>query len=191
MPDITVAVASKMVPGAPLDNIKKHLPPIFEELKGFALTASSMVLTAIATIRVETSRFEPISEFISRFNTSPGGHPFDLYDFRRNLGNGAAGHGASYRGRGFVQLTGRANYQQFGRMIGVEDLVDNPEKANDPRVAAKLLAAFLKSREIRIKRALAVGDFATARRAVNGGSHGLPAFTRSYQIGARLLGAAQ
>jgi len=188
MPDITVAIASKMVPGAPLDNIKNNLPIVLQELKNWGLTAPSMVLAAIATIRVETGRFEPISEYISRFNTSPGGQPFDLYDFRKNLGNGAIGDGARYKGRGFVQLTGKANYERFGQIIGIDHLVDQPDTANEPRTAAKLLAAFLKAKEIVIKQALADGDFATARRAVNGGTFGLDAFTESYQTGAALLG---
>ena len=187
MPNITVAIASKMVPGAPLDNISKHLPLVMDELNGAGLTAQSIVLTAIATIGVETGRFAPISEFISRFNTSPGGEPFDLYDFRSGLGNGARGDGAKYKGRGFVQLTGKANYQQFGQKIGV-DLIADPDQANEPRNAAKLLAAFLKAQELRIKQALAIGDFRHARSAVNGGSFGLDQFTNSYQTGERLLG---
>jgi peptidoglycan L-alanyl-D-glutamate endopeptidase CwlK len=187
MPNITVAIASKMVPGAPLDNIKNNLPLVLDELSKAGLTAQSMVLCAIATIGVETGRFAPLSEFISRFNTSPGGQPFGLYDFRKGLGNGARGDGASYKGRGFIQLTGKANYQHFGQQIEV-DLIADPEQANEPRTAAKLLAAFLKKAELRIKQALAEDDFATARRQVNGGTFGLDQFTRSYQTGERLLG---
>src|SRR5438105_10201609 len=120
MPNITVAIASKMVPGAPLANISDNLPLVMDELKQAGLTAQSIVLTAIATIGVETGRFAPISEFISRFNTSPRGGPFDLYDFRKkDLGNNTRGDGAKYKGRGFVQLTGKNNYQFFGQEIGV------------------------------------------------------------------------
>src|SRR5207248_9000639 len=102
------------------------------------LTAQSMVLCAIATLGVETGRFAPISEFISRFNTSPGGQPFDLYDLRTGLGNGARGDGAKYKGRGFVQLTGRANYQHFGQQIGVR-LTADAAQAKAPETACRLL----------------------------------------------------
>src|SRR5207237_8221474 len=167
MPNITVAIASKMVPCAPLDNSKNNLPLVLDELSKAGLTAQSMVLCAIATIGVETGRFAPISEFISRFNTSPGGQPFDLYDFRTGLGHGARGDGAKYKGRGFVQLTGKANYQHFGQQIGV-DLIADPEQANEPRTAAQLLAALLKRAELHIKTALAAEDVRDARRAVHG-----------------------
>ena len=53
---------------------------------------------AIATIRAETAGFEPISEFKSRFNTSPQGHPFDLYDSRKDLGNCGAPDGTNFKG---------------------------------------------------------------------------------------------
>ena len=71
-------------------------------------------------------------------------------------------------------------------VIGV-DLIADPEKANDPRIAAKLLAAFLKAKRLQIEQALLEGDFRDARRAVNGGSHGLAEFTESYKTGLQLL----
>lgn len=62
-----------------------------------------MTLMAVATIRAEAESFLPISEGRSRFSTSPSGHPFDLYDKRRDLGNRGSPDGERYRGRGFVQ----------------------------------------------------------------------------------------
>jgi putative chitinase len=186
MPPITVPIVAKMVPGAPLGSIKSNLPLVMDALRLAGLTSKPIVLTAIATARVETGRFEPIDEFRSRFNTSPSGEPFDLYDFRTDLGNSARGDGAKYKGRGFVQLTGKSNYERFGREVGV-DLIAHPEQANDPELAAKLLAAFLKAQRTRIEQALLADDFLDARKAVNGGSHGLPDFTDSYKTGLQML----
>ena len=189
MPDLTPEIAQRMLPDAKPFAISSNLTLVLEELGNAGLTTVPIVLAAIATIRVETSGFLPISEFVSEFNTSPGSdHNFDKYDFRGegDLGNNARGDGEKYKGRGFVQLTGKSNYRTFGAEIGV-DLITDPEQANEPRTAAKLLAAFLKSRRDRIETALAVGDFRTARRAVNGGSHGLDGFTESYRTGEQLL----
>ena len=183
---MTVDVASRMLPGAPVRNVADNLPHVLAGLAEFGLTDRPMLLMAIATIAAETASFRPVDEGISRYNTSPGGHPFDLYDNRRDLGNRGRPDGERYKGRGYVQLTGRDNYARIGRQLGVP-LEDQPELANDPAVAGRILAAFLKSRETRIKQALLEDDLRTARRLVNGGSHGLDAFTRAYRAGETAL----
>tara|TARA_R110000868_G_scaffold411627_3_gene706525 strand:- start:4860 stop:7298 length:2439 start_codon:yes stop_codon:yes gene_type:complete len=56
------------------------------------------------------------------------------------MGN-EAGEGHKYRGRGYIQITGKNNYKKYGDMIGV-DLVADPEQANDPVIAKRLMAAY-------------------------------------------------
>lgn len=76
-------------------------------------------------------------------------------------GNKGGSDGWNYRGRGLVQLTGRGNYEQASKAIGI-DLVNNPDLAADPEVAAKVAAWWHKSK---------VGygvDVATATRKING-----------------------
>ena len=88
-----------------------------------------------------------------------------------------------------MQLTGRSNYDEHGRAIGLRDrLVADPDEANEPTTAAALLASFLKRKERAIKEALVEDDLRQARRLVNGGSHGLDAFTAAYRTGESLLG---
>lgn len=53
------------------------------------------------------------------------------------LGN-APNEGFKYRGRGYFQITGKENYARIGKAIG-EDLVSDPDLANDPVVAKKIL----------------------------------------------------
>lgn len=73
-------------------------------------------------------------------------------------------------------------------MIGLgKKLAQNPELANEPKTAARLLAAFLKGRERQIKEALVEQDLRGARRLVNGGSHGLERFSDTYQRGGALI----
>ena len=186
--NVTVGIVAEMFPGAPLGNIKAYLPPVLDELAAADLADKPLVLMALATIRAETAGFEPISEFKSRFNTSPNGHPFDLYDNRSDLGNQGPPDGERFKGRGFVQLTGRHNYERIGERIGLgKSLLENPDLANDSQIAARILAAFLKQKEIRIKEALLYDDLRTARRLVNGGSHGLTQFTQCYRTGQELI----
>lgn len=192
LPDSTglmsVQVASQMCPGAPLGNIKANLPIVLNSLSKFDIGHRPMMLMAVATIRAETGAFLPISEGRSKYNTSPSGHPFDLYDSRADLGNQGPPDGALFKGRGFIQLTGRYNYAKYGAILPTPiDLVVNPELANAASIAGDLLALFLSDKEVAIKAALLEGDLKHARRLVNGGSHGLDDFTSAYEIGNKLL----
>ena len=118
IPSVTVPIVCKMFPHTLVQSIRTHLPFICDALVERELVDKPMVLMALATIRAETEGFEPSSEGQSRLNTSPGGHPFDLYDHRRDLGNIGPRDGEKFKGRGFIQLTGRANYQRYSAALG-------------------------------------------------------------------------
>lgn len=189
LPGVTTQIVSRLFPHTPIGNIKANLPPALAGLEAFGLVERPMVLVALATIRAETESFEPVAEYRSRYNTSPNGHPFDLYDKRRDIGNRGAPDGERYRGRGYVQLTGRANYERYGKVLGIK-LADKPELASVPDIAGKILAAFLRDKERVIKEALLEDDLRAARRAVNGGSHGLDRFSDTYRRGLDLVAMA-
>jgi peptidoglycan L-alanyl-D-glutamate endopeptidase CwlK len=186
--NVTANLVAPLFPGTPRVNIQFHLPFVLKSLLDAQLADKSMVLMALGTIRAETASFQPIDEFESTYNTPPGGPPFALYDNRADLGNRGPTDGADFKGRGFVQLTGRSNYTHFSNVLGLgTQLVDNPDLANDPDIAAQLLAAFLKHKENRIRADLAANDLTTARKLVNGGTHGLVDFTDVYNRGQGLV----
>ena len=188
-PPATLDIVSRMFPGTPVANIRANLPIVLGALADAGLANKEMVLMALATIRAESASFLPISEGISKFNTTPGRNPFNLYDDRASLGNQGRPDGERFKGRGFVQLTGRDNYRVHGARIGLGSaLITNPELANRPDIAAKLLASFLKRKEPEIRDALRAGNLRLARRLVNGGSHGLAAFTDAFNTGLELIG---
>jgi len=170
----------KLFPATKPANVSRYLAYVESALAAYKLTDRPMVLAALATIRAETEGFVPIVEGVSRFNTAPGGVPFALYDGK--LGN-RKGEGALFKGRGFVQLTGRNNYAKYGEKIGI-DLTAKPDLANTPEIAALLLAAFLDDCADRCRTALAAGDLAAARKLVNGGAHGLDRFSSVFDLAA-------
>jgi predicted chitinase len=92
------------------------------------------------------------------------------------LGNTQKGDGYKYRGRGFNQITGRALYKQYGNDIGV-NLIDNPDKLNDPIVAADALIAYFKrlfkSSNARLSEynTTGINDFKTVIDSVGGFYH--------------------
>lgn len=80
-----------------------------------------------------------------------GGLDFRKYDPKyapkkaRALGNTKVGDGARYKGRGYIQLTGRYNYKRAGEALGIP-LEKNPELAEKPEIAAKIAVWFWKQR---------------------------------------------
>ncbi|MQX92079.1 M15 family metallopeptidase [Sinorhizobium meliloti] len=181
----TPEAIAKMFPMTPRGSINANLPFVLAGLRATALTDIPMVLMALSTIRAETEGFRPISEGRSRYNTRF--REFDLYEGRRDLGNTEPGDGPRFKGRGYVQLTGRHNYKRISDSIGT-NLVADPELANEPSVAGLILAQFLRIKERAIRHALSAHDFVGARRAVNGGSHGLDRFVDAFKRGETALG---
>jgi len=188
---VTPDMVKRMFPGAtPLKNITANLPFVLAGLRARQLGDRPMVLMAVSTIRAETAGFVPIDEFKSKFNTSPGGAPFNLYDagtsIGARIGNTEPGDGARFKGRGYIQLTGRSNYRRVGPQIGV-DLIADPASANSPSTAGLILAQFLKNVESKVRNALAHNDLLLARKLVNGGSHGFKEFKETFEKGMAIL----
>ena len=96
---------------------------------------------------------------------------FRKYNNRKDLGNGP-NDGARFKGRGYIQLTGRSNYTRFAKASGI-DVVSNPDLvSNDKNVAAKA-AIFWWLNSKRARAAGQAGDVLAATKAVNGGTNGL------------------
>lgn len=92
------------------------------------------------------------------------------YEGRKDLGNTVAGDGSKYRGRGLIQITGRANYAECGEALGL-DLIHHPELLEQPEHAAMSAAWYWGSRGLN---SLAdKGDFLAITKRINGGTNGL------------------
>lgn len=95
----------------------------------------------LATVKLECAdRWHPITEFGSRayFNK------YEPYtDKGKELGNVKPGDGWRYRGRGYVQITGRTNYARMSDELGLgpsDNLVDDPERALWPELAYRIMS---------------------------------------------------
>jgi putative chitinase len=98
-----------------------------------------------------------------------------VYADRMGNGDEASGDGFRYRGRGWLQLTGRDNYRSFGRRIGI-DLEAEPERAAEPATAWLIAASYFASRMRSGKTALEWADANSVQmvtRIINGGTTGL------------------
>lgn len=92
------------------------------------------------------------------------------YEGRADLGNTEPGDGKRYKGRGPIQITGRANYRSFGRKIGI-DIERHPEIAAVPSIGLHLALEYWKDRKLN-ERADADDILAITKR-INGGTNGL------------------
>lgn len=92
------------------------------------------------------------------------------YEGRKDLGNTVAGDGRRYAGRGYIQLTGRANYTTYGKALGL-DLVGNPEIAATPEVAVRVAIEYWDSHHL--NGFADKDDITTITRKINGGLNGL------------------
>ncbi|MEP6898060.1 MAG: XVIPCD domain-containing protein, partial [Rhodanobacter sp.] len=84
------------------------------------------------------------------------------------MGNDQPGDGFTYRGRGYMQLTGKENYAAAGKALGL-DLVKDPDLASDPKNASKIATWYWENRVPE----KAHGNVKAATLAINGGYNGL------------------
>jgi predicted chitinase len=107
-------------------------------------------------------------------------------DLAKSLGNTQPGDGFRYRGRGPIQITGRANYKKYGDLLKV-DLVGNPDLAATPQYAFSTAGLFWKSNGL--NELADVQDFTTITKRINGGLTGLPERQKYYEIAKDALSA--
>lgn len=104
------------------------------------------------------------------FNTCREYATGGAYEGRADLGNTQPGDGPRYKGRGLMQITGRANYERLGNELGM-DLINFPERAEEPVVALLIACQYWKDHKIN---AMADrDDLYAVTRAINGGLNGI------------------
>lgn len=105
-----------------------------------------------------------------------------VYAIRNGNGDEASGNGYRFRGRGFIQVTGRGTY----RSVGFEN---NPEALSEPQTAADTAAMFWQNHGLngRSMGALNQAQFDAVSRTVNGGDTSSQERWEAYQRGLRAL----
>ena len=125
------------------------LAAIIKGESGFKAISENMNYSA-ARAR-EIFKYEPAGGWEAITAKGPEAFAEEVYGYRtrnagaQTLGNNKPGDGWKYRGRGFIQLTGKANYADIGKAIGV-DLVNNPDALLDPLTAAKASIVYMQRR---------------------------------------------
>ncbi len=106
------------------------------------------------------------------------------------LGNTQAGDGHRFKGRGPIQITGRANYHRFGDLLAV-DLQTTPERAALPDLAFRIAGLFWSKKGLNELADEATADaFKEITRRINGGFNGLAERQQFYAAACAALGVS-
>ncbi|MDR3392308.1 MAG: glycoside hydrolase family 19 protein [Sulfuriferula sp.] len=169
---------------------KKLKAAVMAGLKQAGITSPAEIAMFLAQMDVESGGFTTLSEnlnyspsrlysvFPKYFNSASdaqqvaagGAKAIANRVYGKRMGNVGPDDGYNYRGRGIIQLTGKANYEKYGKMIGV-DLVNKPDLAADPDTAVKIAIAYWKDHKA--SGPAQQGDVRTVTEAINGGTNGL------------------
>lgn len=145
------------------------LAQIAHESARFACTVENLNYSADG-LRQIFPRYFPSQELAEKFARKPGPIASRVYANRLGNGDEASMDGWTYRGRGLIQITGRANYLECGRALGLP-LIERPELLLATSHAAMSAAWFWHSRGL--NDVADIGDVKRVTRIVNGGLHGL------------------
>ena len=143
------------------------VPVLNTAMVRFQIIGTKRVAAFLAQIGHESGQFRYLRELGSDQYLSK----YDTGSLAKRLGNTpeADGDGQKYRGRGLIQITGRANYITCGEALAL-DLVNHPELLEKPQHACMSAAWFWASRGLNT---LAdAGQFDTITRRINGGQNG-------------------
>lgn len=146
------------------------IPVILAECKGQGITDPAQIAYILATSEHESK----CGKFMRELWGNPPTAAQRKYEGRADLKNTQRGDGFRYRGRGFVQVTGRGNYTTWKDILGL-DIVGDPDiVAKDPKVAAKILVGGMRDGRFRPPHSLGkfIGEgepnFFDAREMING-----------------------
>jgi putative chitinase len=92
------------------------------------------------------------------------------YEGRRDLGNVRRGDGKRFKGRSYIQITGRTNYREVSDALDY-DFIEHPEALAEPRFAAEAAAWWWKTHGC--NQLADSGDFIAVTKRINGGTNGL------------------
>lgn len=111
----------------------------------------------------------------------------NAYEGRATLGNTFKGDGPRFKGRGLIQVTGRANYAECSRaLFGSEDvLLGNPDMLATPENAVR--SAYWFWNKNKLNEVADTGDFVKVVRRINGGTNGLAERQKYYEAAKKLL----
>ena len=149
--------------GARIDRATEFLPIIERATLDFDIGTPERMAAFLAQVGHESGGFHWLTELWGPTSTQT------RYEGREDLGNIQEGDGFKYRGRGLIQLTGRANYQAASDALAT-DFIGNPEQLAEPEYAVRSAMWFWQSHGL--NEMADSGQFERITKVINGGLNG-------------------
>ncbi len=171
---VTASQLRRVMPNLSLGKARAYVPHLNRAMAEAGITTKKRKAMFLAQLAHESAQLRYFEEIASGA----------AYEGRRDLGNVRPGDGRRYKGRGPIQLTGRANYRAAGKALGLP-LEAKPKMAARPSVGFRVAAWFWESRGL--NRYADRGDFRGVTLRINGGYNGYADRVKYYQRALRAL----
>jgi predicted chitinase len=158
----------QIMPNVSAAKVAQLLPHLNSAMVEYGIDSAARASAFLAQLAHESGEFRWMQEIWGPTSAQRRYEP--VTELAKRLGNTQPGDGKRFKGRGPIQLTGRANYQRFGQLLGI-DLVADPEQAAEPEVAFRIAALYWASRGL--NELADRQDFREITRRINGGFNGL------------------
>lgn len=158
---LTDAQLKRIYPHSTPTNRQKFLPFINEYAPRYGITTLARLAAFLAQVGHESAELAYVQELASG----------KAYEGRRDLGNTFKGDGVRFKGRGLIQITGRKNYMDLSRDLGV-DFVNHPQWLELPEYAVLSAFWFWDKHSLNSYATLCEDDFKRITKIINGGYNG-------------------
>ena len=178
-----------IMPALPVARRSELLPVLLAAAAEFAITTPARLAAFLAQLAHESGQFRFMEELWGPTAAQRRYEPACTLATR--LGNTDAGDGKRFKGRGPIQITGRANYRRYGDLLGI-DLLADAARAASPDPAFRIAALFWAKNGLNelADRATSTA-FQQITRRINGGLNGIADREAFYHLACTVLGVAE
>jgi predicted chitinase len=186
---LTAEQLQSIMPATPAAKRATLLPFLQAAMAEFAIEAPARAAAFLAQLAHESGQFQFMEEI---WGPTPAQRRYEpVTTLATDLGNSQVGDGKRFKGRGPIQITGRANYRRFGDLLGT-DLVSEPEIAARPALAFRIAGLYWSKKGLNeLADRVTSEAFREITRRINGGFNGLPDRQKFYAVARTVLGVAE
>jgi predicted chitinase len=186
---LTAEHLQSIMPAVPARKRDTLLPFLQAAMTEFAIESPARIAAFLAQLAHESGQFRFMEEIWGPTDAQRRYEPVST--LATTLGNNEAGDGKRFKGRGPIQITGRANYRRFGDLLGT-DLVADPARAALPELAFRIAGLFWSKKGLNELADRATQDaFREITRRINGGFNGLEDRQKFYAVARTVLGVVE